>query len=104
MIGWLVPVSLFWILAALYLGGAEIRFEGRSGARQLVGLALHFAGFLGVWAVLRTLLAPVAGPVMAVVLASVGAAILLPFVGRLAFRVIGVRIVPAPTGPQGTSA
>ena len=61
MFEWLVPVALFWTLAAMYLGGAEIRFEGRDGPLQLAGLALHFAAFLGAWAVLRMVLTTAAG-------------------------------------------
>lgn len=100
MVSWLVPISLFWILAALYLGGAPIRIEGGGGPRQLAGLALHFVLFLVVWVVGRVLLTDIVGATFAVVVAAVLAVILLPALAKLAFRVVGVRI----TSVEGSGA
>ena len=95
MIVWLPAMALFPILAALYLGGAAINIEGGGGGRQMAGLLLHYAAFMGAFAVLRLVVLTFAGPVLAVAMAMVGAAILLPLLGRLTFRVVGVRITSA---------
>ena len=102
MIVWLAAMALFPILAALYLGGAAINIEGGGGGRQIAGLLLHYAAFMGAYAVLRLVL-PVLrlvlqtfeGPVLSVAFGMVGAAILLPLLARLTFRVVGVRITSA---------
>ena len=49
MVAWLVPISVFWSLAALYVGGAAINIEGGGGGRQTLGLLLLFASYLGVY-------------------------------------------------------
>ena len=110
MIVWLPAMALFPILAALYLGGAAIKFEGGGAGRQIAGLLLHYAAFMGAFAVLRQVILtfmgpfPASGPdtgatAISVALAMVGAAILLPLLGRLMFRVVGVRI----TSVEGAS-
>ena len=95
MIVWLAAMALFPILAALYLGGAAINIEGGGGGRQIAGLLLHYAAFMGAYAVLRLVLQIFAGPVLSVAFGMVGAAILLPLLARLTFRVVGVRITSA---------
>ena len=95
MIVWLSAMALFPILAALYLGGAAIHIEGGGGGRQIAGLLLHYAAFMGAFAVLRLVVLTFMGPVPSVALAMVGAAILLPLLARLTFRVVGVRITSA---------
>jgi hypothetical protein len=97
MVTWLIPISLFWILDAMYLGGAEIDIEGGGGGRQLSGLLLHFVAFLGVYAVARMLLVGLAGAELAIVFAMIIATALLPILARLSFRVAGVRITSAAT-------
>lgn len=92
MVAWLVPIAFFWILAAVYLGGADIRFDGGGGLQQVLGLLLAFAGFLAVWAVSRMVLGGMMpGPLAVGVALAVGAAT-LPLVSRLTFRLVGVRI------------
>jgi hypothetical protein len=86
---------LFPILAALYLGGAAIHIEGGGGGRQIAGLLLHYAAFMGAYALLRLAVLTFLGPVPSVAVAMVGAAILLPLLARLMFRVAGVRITSA---------
>jgi len=95
VIVWLAALALFPILAALYLGGAAINIEGGGGGRQVAGLVLHYAAFMGAYAVLRLVIQTFAGPVLSVAFAMVGAAILLPLLARLTFRVVGVRITSA---------
>jgi hypothetical protein len=99
VIVWLPAMALFPILAALYLGGAAIHIEGGGGGRQIAGLLLHYAAFMGAFALVRLVILPFLGPVPSVALAMVGAAILLPLLARLTFRVVGVRITSA-EGPS----
>ena len=103
MIVWLPALALFPILAAVYLGGAAIHIEGGGAGRQIAGLVLHYAAFMGAFAVLRLVILLLMGPVQSVVLAMVGAAILLPLLARLTFRVVGVRITSA-EGASGQAA
>ena len=95
MVSWLVPISVFWIVAALYLGGAAIRIEGGGGPRQLSGLALLFVLFMVVGVVGRVLLTDIVGAGFAVVFATLLGVILVPALAKLAFRVVGVRITSA---------
>lgn len=101
IVEWLVPVAVFWMAGAMYLGGAPIRIEGGAAVRQLGGLAVSFALFLTVWWGLRALIVAVTGPILAVALAALGALILLPFVCKAGFRILGVRLVPDEGGHHG---
>jgi hypothetical protein len=95
VIVWLPAMALFPILAALYLGGAAIHIEGGGGGRQIAGLLLHYTAFMGAFTVVRLVMLTFLGPVLSVALAMVGAAILLPLLAQLMFRVVGVRITSA---------
>ena len=98
MVPWLIPIALFWTLAALYLGGADIHIEGGGGGRQVGGLLLHFGAYLGIYALLRAVLSGVGGPILGgIVVPIVLTSILLPILAKLAFRVMGVRITSAET-------
>lgn len=35
---WLVPVCLFWVLTAIYLGGCPVEVVGGNGFRQVMGV------------------------------------------------------------------
>lgn len=97
MVPWLVPIALFWPLAALYLGGAAITMEGGGGVRQASGLLLHFVSYLGIYALLRAGLSGLIGPVLGgVVVPIVLTSILLPVLAKLAFGIAGVRLSSAP--------
>ena len=95
MLAWLITISIFWPLAALYLGGTAIHFEGGGGVRHSGGLLLSFALFLGAWALLRMALQGLLGMVSGTVAATIAACILIPVLCKLSFRVVGVRIGPA---------
>jgi hypothetical protein len=92
---WLVPLSAFWVLASLFLGGSPAVIQGGGALRQLLGLAASFALYLGLWWVARTGLGAATSAVSALVLASGLAAALIPWLCRLGFRAVGLRI----TGP-----
>ena len=95
MLVWLLPIALFWLLAALYLGAAPISMEGGGAMQQLIGLLLYYAVYLGVYAGLRAvLLAPFGEVFGGIVFPLVVASALTPIMGKLSFRAVGVRIVP----------
>lgn len=91
MTAWLVPLSVFPLVAALFLGGGPIRIRGGGGVRQTVGLILTLALYLAAWAGLRAVLG---GSTGGVVIATVVAAVLIPAGAWLGFRVVGVRLEP----------
>ena len=104
MIGWLVGITAYWTLAALYLGGASIEIEGGGGGRQLAGVFLHFAIFLVVYTVARSLLGAMLNAGLGVGLGLVVGAVLLPITAKLAFRLVGVRITRVEPAPGESTA
>ncbi len=38
---WLVPVCLFWVLTAIYLGGGPVEVVGGNGFRQVMGVRVQ---------------------------------------------------------------
>jgi hypothetical protein len=79
-------------MAALYLGGFPLHVKGGGGGRHTLGVFVTFALYLLVWFGLRAALRGPAGTVGAVAFACLIATVLLPFLARIAFRVLGVRI------------
>lgn len=92
MLEWLIPISVFWLAAALYLGGMDVEVEGGSGFQQLLGLLVTFALFLAVWAGLRIPLGGFIGVLGRVVLPTLISVSILPLISRVAFRLVGVRV------------
>lgn len=92
LVEWLTPVAAFWTLAAMYLGGTAIRIQGGGGLRQIGGLLVTFALFLGVFAAARAILSGTLGVTLTVIVGTGAAALLLPILSRVGFRVLGVRI------------
>ena len=92
MLDWLVPISVFWIMAALYLGGMAVEVEGGSGFQQLLGLLVTFVLFLLVWTGLRVPLGGFVGLLGRLVLPTVLSILLLPVLARVGFRLTGSRV------------
>lgn len=93
MLVWLVPIAVFWSLAALYVGGAAINIEGGGGGRQTLGLLLLFASYLGVYAVSGMVLAGVAGAAFGVIVFPLLiASIAMPLLTRVTFKIVGVSV------------
>lgn len=90
---WLVPLCVYPLVCALYLGGSPLRLEGGSGPREVLGLVLTFVLLLVAWGVLRPLLGTVLGGAALVIVTTIVAGLLLPLLARAAFRVVGVRVV-----------
>lgn len=92
MIPWVIAISLFWMGAALYLGGLDVRIEGGGGVRQTLGLIDSFVLFLLAWWVLRQALGGL-GPILGgILLPSAIAAVLIPVLTRIGFRLLGVKV------------
>ena len=92
MLMWLIPVGLFWTMAALYLGGMAVDVEGGSGFRQVLGLVLTFVVFVGVWGVLHTALRGLGPVLFGMVVPTLLTILALPLVARIGFRIVGVRV------------
>ena len=93
MLVWLVPIAVFWSLAALYVGGAAINIDGGGGGRQTLGLLLLFASYLGVYAVSGMVLAGVAGAAFGVIVFPLLiASIAMPLLTRVTFKIVGVSV------------
>ena len=96
MLGWLFPVALFWLLAALYLGASPISMKGGGAVQQILGLLLFYVVYLAVYGGLRAVLLGPLGEIFGgVVFPLLVASALIPVLGKVTFRVVGVRIVPA---------
>jgi hypothetical protein len=92
MLDWLIPIALFWTMAALYLGGMNVDVEGGSGPRQVLGLVLTFVLFLVVWGVLHTVLGGIGAVLWGVIVPTALTILALPLIARIGFRVVGVRL------------
>ena len=93
MLAWLVPIAVFWSLAALYLGGAAINIEGGGGGRQTSGLLLLFASYLGVYTICGLALTGVAGTAFGgIVFPVLIASISIPLLTRVMFKLVGVSV------------
>ncbi len=93
MLPWLAPISIYWTLAAIYFGGAPIHIEGGGGVQTILGLLVHFAVYLAIFAILRSvLLAPLGEIFGGVIFPLIVTSALLTVTGRLVFRLVGIRI------------
>jgi hypothetical protein len=92
MLEWLIPLSIFWLMAMVYLGGLPVRIEGGSGPREVAGLLLTMVVFLATWGVLRFMVEPVAGAIAGILVATLASVLLLPALVWVGFRALGVRV------------
>lgn len=92
MLIWLVPISLFWAFAALYLGGMNVEFHGGSGLRQVLGLFTTFALFMLIWYGARMALSGLGLVPGEIILPTLIAILTLPLSSRLGFGLFGTRI------------
>ena len=103
MVEWLVPLGAFWIVASLFLGGSPAEIEGGGGFRQVLGLLASLALYLAIWFGLRAGLRAALPSPAALVVATVVTAALVPVWCRIAYRIVGLKVV-GPTfagGPAG---
>ena len=96
MVEWLVPIGLFWVMAAVFFGGLYDAEEGSSGSRQFLGLLLVFVVYLGIFGGLRMALGEFMGPLGRFIIPTALPTMLLGRIGKIVFGVVGVRLVRAP--------
>lgn len=94
MIYWLLPVALFWPLAAMYVGGAPRRLEGGGAIGQSLGVLLAFVLSVLGWRLLRGLLDGITIGFAAALISTVITAALVPLLCKLSLRIFGVRFAP----------
>ncbi len=100
MIEWLVAIGLFWVISAVQFGGL-LDAEGGGAGRQLLGLLLTLALYLVVVWGLRLALGSLGlGIVGRLVLPVALPLLVLGWIGRLGFRLAGVRLVSARFGAE----
>jgi hypothetical protein len=89
----LVPMTMFFTMTALYLGGMSVDIAGGSGGRQVLSLIVMFVLFMGVWFGLHLALGgATGGMIMRVVVPTVITVPLIPIFARVAFMILGMRV------------
>jgi hypothetical protein len=90
---WILPVGLFWPIAALHLGGLLAVQGDAKPLKELLGLTLGFLLALGIWWGLSKALGAI-GPVLGGILLPTGVMLAaLPFILMIGFRMVGLRLV-----------
>ena len=91
MIEWVVPVSVYWLIAAVFFGGMYDAENG-SGVQQLLGLLLTFAVFLLIFWVLRLALGGFMGPLGRIILPTAIPSMFMGRLGQVVFKLLGVNM------------
>jgi hypothetical protein len=90
---WILPVGLFWPIAAIHLGGLFALEGNPKPLKELLGLVLGFVIALVVWWGLTKALAPI-GPALGAILLPTGLMLAaLQFILMIGFRLVGLRLV-----------
>ncbi len=89
---WLLPICLFWTLAALYLGGFPVDVVGGNGFRQVMGVIDSYVLFILVWALLRAVLGGLGGLLWTAVMPTILVTLALPLIIWAGYIVMGVRV------------
>jgi hypothetical protein len=89
---WLLPICLFWILAALYLGAWPVEVVGGNGFRQVMGVVDSYILYILVWGLLRAVLGGIGGLFWDAVIPTVLASLALPLIVWAGYIVMGVRV------------
>lgn len=92
VVEWTVALSLFWMVSALFLGGAPMRVEGDRPLRSVAGIVLSFALYLAVWRVLAGIGVGLAPDLLGLALATLVSVPLIPVLNVLSLRIFGIRI------------
>jgi hypothetical protein len=91
---WLLPVGLFWPIAALYLGGM-LELRGGKPLVEMLGLGLCFVLSLVVWWGLRKVLTPIGPKLGGIALPTALMLAALPLILIIGYRLVGIRLVRA---------
>ena len=89
---WLVPICLFWTLAALYIGGWPIEVVGGGGVKHVIGLIDTFVLYIVAFAILRAVLGGFGGLFGSVIIPTAVASLALPVLAWAGYLIVGVRI------------
>jgi hypothetical protein len=93
IVEWLVPLTLFWVAAAIYLGALSVSVVGGSGLQQVLSLVATLVLYVVLWVVLRWGLGAVgAGALLQLLVPTVLVLAGFPLIARAGFRVLGVRL------------
>lgn len=92
IVEWAVAISLYWLVSALFLGGAPIRMENTGGVREVGGLLVGFALYLAVWWAIVSGMGGLLPSFPAFVVGSLLSAALIPVVNVLSLRLFGTRV------------
>jgi hypothetical protein len=88
----LLPFSLFWILAAIYLGGWTIDVRGGNGITQILGLLITYVLFIAVWKGLHAAFLGVGEILGGIIITSFLTAALLPAVSWVGYKLVGISV------------
>lgn len=91
MVEWLVPIGIFWVIAAVFFGGMYDAKDG-SGGRQFLGLILTFGVYLAIFAVLRMALGGFMGVLGSLIIPVAIPTMLIGRLGKIIFKLVGVTI------------
>ncbi|MCG8467009.1 MAG: hypothetical protein MJB57_02225 [Gemmatimonadetes bacterium] len=91
MVEWLIPISLYWVIASVFFGGMYDAENG-SGGQQLLGLLLCFVVYLLLFWVLRLALGGFMGPLGRVILPVAIPTMFLGRYGQIVFKLVGVNM------------
>ncbi len=93
-----LPISLFPVLAAVFLGGWNVDLQGGNGPRQVLGLLIAGVVWVVLWHLLHSLFLGL-GPVLGgIVIATFVAVLLLPAACWLAYKLVGVSVTKVHAG------
>lgn len=92
VVEWVIAIALFWLISALFLGGAPVSLDGGSPLRESAALLVSFGGFLALWYALKALLGGAMGGGPAFIAATAIAGLLLPVLSVVVLRVFGIRV------------
>lgn len=89
---WLIPLALFWLVTALYLGGFPVEVVGGNAVRQVIGLVDSYIIYVVVWAVLRMALSGMGDIFWGMIIPTIVTTLALPLITRAGFIIMGVRV------------
>jgi hypothetical protein len=93
MNAWLLPICLYWPLAAGYLGGFPVEVRSTSGLRQILSIIASYILFGAVWGLLHKGLASLGGPFWQLVVPTLVTMLGLPLILRVGHLILGIRLV-----------
>jgi hypothetical protein len=88
----LLPLMIFWLLIAVYLGGWPVDLRGGTGVRQVIGLLLSCVLFVVAWKLLHAAFLGFGEVLGGIVITTFIAAALLPAIAWLGFKMVGVTV------------